>query len=45
MAFRATQVPHEGLRQLKNSLLEVCIREVVNEEALSYFTFYPGSSG
>lgn len=44
MAFHATQVAHEGLTQLENSLLEVCIRQVVNEEALSYFPSYQGSS-
>lgn len=43
MAFHATKIPHEGLTQLENSLLEVRIRKVVNEEALSYFTSYQGS--
>lgn len=44
MAFHATQVPHEELTQLENSLLEAGIRRVVNEETLLYFTSYHGSS-
>lgn len=44
MAFPATQVPHEGLTQLENCLLEVRIRKLVNEAALLYFTSYQGSS-